>query len=80
MTATFAKKVNQQDHSALVKTLREALGNRLPKSQETRLSRILGNKDLAQYGGRFILITDAVALLEQLQDYAHWVETEMTRV
>jgi len=43
LTATFAKKVNQQDHSALVKTLREALGNRLPKSQETRLSRILGN-------------------------------------
>ncbi len=79
LTATFANKINQNDHAAVVKTLRDALGNRLPKAQETRLTRILGNKDLAQYGGRFMLLSDAEALLEQLKEYAQWVESEMAR-
>ncbi|WP_260685995.1 hypothetical protein [Rhizobium laguerreae] len=79
LTATFANKINQNDHAAVVKTLRDALGNRLPKSQETRLTRILGNKDLAQYGGRFMLLSDAESLFEQLKEYAEWVENEMTR-
>ncbi|MCK3776688.1 hypothetical protein MZK49_08075 [Ensifer sesbaniae] len=79
LTATFANKINQNDHAAVVKTLRDALGNRLPKAQETRLNRILGNKDLAQYGGRFMLLSDAEALLEQLKEYAQWVESEMAR-
>jgi hypothetical protein len=79
LTATFANKINQNDHTAVVKTLRDALGNRLPKAQETKLTRILGNKDLAQYGGRFMLLSDAEALLEQLKEYAKWVESEMSR-
>ncbi|MBY5585833.1 hypothetical protein HFO52_35810 [Rhizobium leguminosarum] len=79
LTATFADKINQNDHAAVIKTLRDALGNRLPKSQETRLNRILGNKDLAQYGGRFMLLSDAESLFEQLKEYAEWVENEMTR-
>ncbi|WP_245517752.1 hypothetical protein [Rhizobium leguminosarum] len=79
LTATFANKINQNDHAAVIKTLRDALGNRLPKSQETRLTRILGNKDLAQYGGRFMLLSDAESLFEQLKEYAEWVENEMTR-
>ncbi|CAN7218557.1 hypothetical protein LJR245_000742 [Rhizobium leguminosarum] len=79
LTATFANKINQNDHAAVIKTLRDALGNRLPKSQETRLTRILGNKDLAQYGGRFMLLPDAESLFEQLKEYAEWVENEMTR-
>jgi hypothetical protein len=79
LTATFANKINQNDHAAVVKTLRDALGNRLPKAQETRLTRILGNKDLAQYGGRFMLRSDAETLLEQLKEYAQWVESEMSR-
>ncbi|PRD58756.1 hypothetical protein C5750_06675 [Phyllobacterium myrsinacearum] len=53
--------------------------NRLPKAQETRLARILGNKDLAQYGGRFMLLSDAQSLLTQLEEYAAWAESEMTR-
>ncbi|WP_261330365.1 hypothetical protein [Rhizobium leguminosarum] len=79
LTATFANKINQNDHAAVIKTLRDALGNRLPKSQETRLTRILGNKDLAQYGGRFMLLSDAESLFEQLKEYAEWVENAMTR-
>lgn len=79
LTATFANRVNQQDHSAAIKTLRGALGNRLSRAQETRLTRLLGSKDLAQYGGRFMLLADAKSMLEQLQEYAKWVETEMKR-
>jgi len=79
LTATFANKVNQQDHAAAVKTLRGALGNRFPKAQETRLIRLLGAKDQAQYGGRLMSLADAKSLLEQLEEYAKWVETEMIR-
>jgi len=56
------------------------MGNRLPKAQETRLSRILGNKDVAQYGGRLMTVDDAVALLTLLDDFSKWVESEMARV
>jgi hypothetical protein len=80
LTATFGSKVNQQDHQAAVKTLRGVMGNRLPKAQETRLSRILGNKDVAQYGGRLMTVDDAVALLTLLDDFSKWVESEMARV
>lgn len=79
LTATFGNKINQQDHSAVVKTLRQVMGNRLPKAQETRLSRILGTKDLAQYGGRFMLLAEAQSLLCQLEEYATWAESEMVR-
>ncbi len=79
LTATFANKVNQQDHSAAVKTLRGALGNRLPKTQESKLSRILGQKDLAQYGGRLMSLADAQSILTLLKEYAEWVESEMKR-
>jgi hypothetical protein len=38
--------------------LRDALGNRLPRAQETRLRRILAEKDPAQYGARLKTRTD----------------------
>ncbi|RDL48394.1 hypothetical protein BLJAPNOD_04669 [Ensifer sp. M14] len=79
LTATFANKVNQQDHAAAVKTLRSAIGNRFPKAQETRLVRLLGIKDQAQYGARILLLNDAELLLSQLKEYAKWVEAEMAR-
>jgi hypothetical protein len=78
LTATFGSTVNQQDHQAAVKTLRSVMGNKLPKAQETRLTRILGNKDLAQYGGRFMTLDDAKNLLSQLDEFARWVESEMS--
>jgi hypothetical protein len=41
--------------------------------------RILGSKDLAQYGRRVMLFSDAETLLEQLKEYANWVKSEMSR-
>lgn len=80
LTSTFASRVNQKDHAAAVRTLRDALGNGFPKSQETRLARILASKDLAQYGGRFMSLQDGKALLEQLRVFATWAESELSRI
>jgi hypothetical protein len=79
LTAKFAGKVNQQDHSAATKVLRGVLGDRFPKSQETRLTRLLSNKDQVQYSGRFVNLSDATFMLEQLEEYARWVESEYSR-
>jgi len=79
LTATYAKEVNQQNHAAAVKTLRDALGNRFLTAQETNLRRILGEKDEVQYGTRPRSKADAEALLARLEEFASWVEIEMTR-
>jgi hypothetical protein len=79
LTAKFAGRVNQQDHSGAVKMLRDALGNRLPRAQESRLRRILGEKDAAQYGARLKTLTDARRLLVQLAEFAAWAEDELSR-
>lgn len=74
LTAYYGGRINQKDHSAAVKTLRAALGNRLPKSQENCLARILNQKDEAQYGARSGRLTRAVQLLEDLKQFAEWAE------
>jgi hypothetical protein len=79
LTATFAGKVNQQDHAGARKALRAALGNRLPAAQERRLARILGHKDEAQYGAGRISLTRARQLLEELEELAAWAEAELRR-
>jgi hypothetical protein len=79
LTAEFGARINQQDHAAAVKSLREALGNRLPPSQATQLRRILGEKDAAQYGIRIKGKAEAEQLLRQLEDFAHWAEAELRR-
>ena len=59
--------------------LRDALGNRLPRAQETRLRRILAEKDAAQYGARLKTRTDAQRLLAQMVEFAAWAESELSR-
>lgn len=77
LTARFGSEINRQDHSAAVKNLRDALGNRLPTAQATRLRRILDEKDAAQYGARVKSVADAKRLLHQLEEFAAWAETEL---
>ena len=79
LTAEFVGRVNQQDHGGAVKMLRAALGNRLPRAQETRLRRILTEKDAAQYGARLKTLTDAQRLLAQMVEFATWAESELSR-
>ena len=80
LTAKFAGRVDQQDHSATVKALRAALGKRFPDEQERRLARILSEKDAAQYGARIERKSEAVRLLADLEKFAAWAELEMSRI
>jgi hypothetical protein len=55
------------------------LGNRLPVAQETRLRRILSEKDEIQYGARATTAMEAKRLLGQLETFAAWAEAELQR-
>jgi hypothetical protein len=79
LTANIKGLVNQQDHMAAIKVLRDALGSRLPKEQVTRLARILGEKDGAQYSSRLRRMRDALKLLADLEKFADWAENELER-
>lgn len=70
---------NEGDHTVLPRTLRRALGNRLPKEQETRLQRILALKNEIQHEHRTASITEARGLVEQVRRFAEWVEVEFAR-
>lgn len=80
LTAAFGGRINQKDHAAAPKTLRDVLGNRLPKAQMTRLTTILAEKDAVQYGVRFGRYQDAEAMLADLDAFAGWVELELRRL
>jgi hypothetical protein len=72
-------RVNRQDHAAAVKTLRDALGNRLPAAQEKRFRRILAEKDEVQYGARLKSRSEAEQMLRELDEFAAWAESELER-
>ncbi|MDP3898360.1 MAG: hypothetical protein Q8Q62_16955 [Mesorhizobium sp.] len=77
LTARFAGQINRADHAAVVKTLRDALGNRLPDAQASRLRNILDQKDEAQYGIRARPLPEAAVLLGKLEEFAAWAEREL---
>nr|WP_319382367.1 hypothetical protein [uncultured Roseibium sp.] len=77
LTAKYAGKINRGDHSAALKTLRDALGNRLPKSQANKLRNILDHKDEVQYGVRLKPLAEAESLFNKLVDFAAWAEEEL---
>jgi hypothetical protein len=77
LTARFAGKINRADHAAVARTLRDALGNRFPDTQASRLRSILDLKDEAQYGIRATSLRDAGTLLDKLEKFVQWAETEL---
>jgi len=77
LTAQRANVVNQQDHAAAPKLLRDVLGSVLPSAQENRYRRMLGNKDAAQYGIRHATREQARKLLDDLTNFALWVEDQL---
>lgn len=79
LTGRFRGRVNQQDHAAARKALRDAVGNRLPKSQERSFARILEAKDDAQYGAARGRLSHARELLADLDSFAAWAEAELRR-
>lgn len=79
LTAKLKGSVNQQDHRAAPRLLRDALGNRLPNEEEKRFRTILEEKDVAQYGVKIGRLSEAKKLLEKLERFAAWAETELRR-
>jgi hypothetical protein len=79
LTAMRSDRINQKDHNATAKNLRSALGDRLPKAQVNRLSRILVEKDAAQYGISIHTKAEALRLLSDLERFAEWAENEARR-
>jgi len=75
VTATHKGQVNQQDHANAVNVLRDALGSRLPKDQVNKLTRILAEKDAAEYSPRRLSMDEARKLLVHLESYADWAES-----
>jgi hypothetical protein len=74
LTAWRAQVVNQQDHAAAPRLLRDVLRDALPAAQEKRYRRILGVKDEVQYGTRSTPPEEAPRLLADLLAFARWVE------
>lgn len=72
LTAAYAGRVNQKDHSAVAKLLRDALGKALPDAQERRLIKLIGRKDEFQYGAFMGKSDDARQILQSLDEFAAW--------
>jgi len=77
LTAHRKSLVNQQDHAAAVKLLREAFGRDLSMAQERQLRRILEEKDEVQYGISVGRRSTAEELLADLEAYAAWAERQL---
>lgn len=78
LTAWRAQVVNQQDHAAAPRLLRDVLRDTLPDAQEKRYRRILGVKDEVQYGTRSTPLDEATRLLDDLLAFAQWAEDLLT--
>lgn len=74
LTAKRKSNVNQRDHRAAAKLLRDVLGKELPEGQEKRLRRIIENKDEVQYSATRGRISDARKMLADLEKFAEWAE------
>lgn len=68
---------NGTDHQRLPDTLRHALGNRVPRSELTRLSRLLKRKDDSAYGHRALALAEARAAVVQAEAFGSWAEGEL---
>lgn len=77
LTARLAGKVNQKDHLAAIKLLKECLSGGFDASMERRLRRLIDVKHVAEYGARPGRFEDAEEALKDLESYAKWIESEL---
>jgi hypothetical protein len=78
ITARIDSKVNQADHSAAAKLLRDVLGKELPTAQFNRLRNMLSSKDEVHYGARTGR-ADPEKTMADLDTYGAWAK-EILRV
>lgn len=60
------------DHSMAVLTLRQSIGHRADEAQIRRLESIIDQKSAVSYQGQYYTITDARAVVEQLDAFSQW--------
>lgn len=72
LTANRGGVVNQQDHQAAPKLLRDVVKSSLPDEQERNFKRLVEKKDDIQYGIRGSQIQVARQRLEHLESFANW--------
>ncbi len=77
ITAAYGGLVNQKDHAAATKLLRDILGKALPDAQERRLAKLLGRKDEVSYGSRIGRSEEAGQTIEQLDAFAIWARATL---
>lgn len=77
LTAKRDNVVNQQDHSAAPKLLRDVMGDAIPEAQLKRYRRILDNKDGVQYGARHATREKAEEVFADLTEFSNWVEDQL---
>lgn len=70
---------NGENHQQLPVTVRHALGNQAPRTELTRLTRLLSQKDDSGYGHRALSLDDARATIEKADAFAAWAEQELSR-
>ena len=74
VSARFGGVVNSQDHAGAALLLRDVLREGFPEEQATRLRRMLGEKDSAQYGPRPVSLIAARQRMQDLDRFATWAE------
>lgn len=72
LTAAYGGRVNQKDHAAIKKLLRDVLGTNLPDAQERRLARLLSRKDQTAYGAGFGPPDQAREVVDNLDQFGSW--------
>jgi hypothetical protein len=77
ITAAYSGQVNQKDHQAAVKLLRDTLGKSLPDAQERRLNRMLGRKEEMSYGARLGRQADIQQAIDNLEEFAAWAKATL---
>jgi hypothetical protein len=70
MTAAILGQINQQDHKGVTALLRDALQNKLPTAEESRLRRLIDRKGEASYGDGLGRPADSDAILSDLDKFA----------
>ena len=79
LTAAYGGRVNQKDHGAVIKLLRDTLGSALPAAQERRLAKLIGRKDETQYGSKPGRAEEARQFVEALDVFAAWARETLAR-
>jgi hypothetical protein len=80
LTIRGAEVQNSGDHAAVVRLLKQVLGEQAAEDQLRRLAALIGRKDAVEYGHRSTTLAEATKMVEQAQRFAEWAEGVLARL